>query len=153
MKITQILFLSLINLTTPCKINGYNSGQCVEKSKIQKTLPFCENHLPKTICLSKTQNNFEIISAEKKDLMIKKIFLKNLEKKIIKDYEIENNTKMYLIKDEDCRISYQKFLCNWNIPKCDDQGNSVFPCFSICTEFARHCGYSQDICSNKLIVR
>ena len=152
-KLKQILiFLVVISKIKQCEINGYDSGKCIKKETIINNLKFCGDYLPNIICVSKKQNNFEIVSAKEKDLMIKNIFLKNIEKKIIKDFEKKDNRNMYLIKNAKCRISYQIFLCNWNIPTCDIDNNSISPCFSICKNFASNCGYSQDICSNKLIV-
>ena len=43
--------------------------------------------------------------------------------------------------DDDCVNAYRNFMCYMNFPRCNDAGESLLLCRSVCENFFRACGY------------
>lgn len=45
----------------------------------------------------------------------------------------------------DCELSYERFMCYVNFPRCDEEEKSLILCRSVCENYFRSCKYDQDL--------
>ena len=45
----------------------------------------------------------------------------------------------------DCEISYERFMCYYNFPRCDEEDRSLILCRSVCENYFMACNYPQDM--------
>lgn len=43
-------------------------------------------------------------------------------------------------KNPDCKNAYKNFMCWSNFPRCDDNGQSLILCESVCENYQKSCG-------------
>ncbi len=53
----------------------------------------------------------------------------------------DENTVARFTDNADCQQAYKNFLCFMNFPRCDDTGQSLILCRSVCENFFRACKY------------
>lgn len=53
----------------------------------------------------------------------------------------DDNTIERFTDNNDCQNAYKSFLCYMNFPRCNDAGDSLMLCRSVCENFFRACKY------------
>lgn len=127
--IFNIFLISKILGVGQCKLAGVESGECVDALSVESKISFCGEYLPKFVCVPYNQvqkytkfvkvlwgNDFSI---EQKDAKIEEIFIRNIQRRLIFEYEYATSSLTNdLTRKSNCYQAYKKFLCRWNFPLC-----------------------------------
>ena len=72
--ILSLLLLFLASYISPCKLNGYDSGECLPVTDLSASLPFCFSELSGTICVPRIKKYFPYnLTITAKDQYVKSI--------------------------------------------------------------------------------
>ena len=147
--ILSLLLLFLASYISPCKLNGYDSGECLPVTDLSASLPFCFSELSGTICVPRIKKYFPYnLTITAKDQYVKSIYIRQTEAKLFRDINDSTQKVCYICAGKSCRMKYKHFLCKFNFPTCEE-GVTQQVCRSACTGFTEACGYNTDLCVSK----
>lgn len=151
-----LLGLTLLQSAWSCVIQGHDTGICRAITEVESEMPFCGSVVRYTSCVPREYSWFPNHTLAKKDLWAKQMYTTVLERRIAiergrfpempEPWEAaDGNAITRFYNNEDCMNAYKNFLCWLNFPRCDEQGETMMLCESVCVNFFRACKYTADM--------
>jgi hypothetical protein len=161
-----------LSTVSACFINGFDIGYCdasiMEDEEARLVaLPFCGTFVRYVPCVPRydplpptrehPDGRWTTNTARKKDEWVQSLFEevlaerlaiegdKNLQKKGIDEFGDRGAPVPRFSHNQDCQDAYRNYLCWSNFPSCDEKGESMPLCRSVCENMMIACQYESDL--------
>lgn len=160
-RLSQVLIFLTSSLLLPlvggCHIQGYDSGECMDMTDFEVTMPFCANIVKYRACVPTYQRLWYNHSRLTKDRWVEKLFNQTVTERMLfetnetlldsslNEWNEEVEILPRFTENSDCVNAYRNYFCWINFPRCDAEGRSLLLCRSVCENFFTACGYARDL--------
>lgn len=168
--VAAVLVVLSGNGSLGCEIQGYETGECRDPDDFEGEMSFCKDLVTYRACMPRYQgssvNRWSEHTLSNKDAWVEEAFNREwdirksaetnltLQELGVDEYGDEGSVVMRFYAEgeddpwnfvNDCTQAYMNFFCWANFPRCDEEDKSLIMCKSVCENYFKACGYSEDM--------